>query len=139
MENNIKIQDLLGLKQEEMAIILKISRAQWSMYLSGKRNLPVAALVKLAEILNVVNQQDNLSTVNVNSNLELERKDLFQKQIKNNQFLQIVLERKNKAFQKKFNSANNVIKIVSHLETKTKNSDVTLQSFLNIMKNNASA
>jgi transcriptional regulator with XRE-family HTH domain len=66
MENNVKIQNVLGLKQEEMAIVLKITRAQWSMYLSGKRSLPVAALLKLAEILNVVNQQDNLLTVNVN-------------------------------------------------------------------------
>ena len=58
MENNIKIQDLLGLKQEEMAVVLKATRAQWSMYLSGKRSLPVVAKLKLAEILNFVNQQD---------------------------------------------------------------------------------
>ncbi len=83
MENEIKIQNLLGLKQEEMAIVLKINRAQWSMYLSGKRSLPIVALQKLAEILNFVNQQDNLSTINVNSDLESERNNFFQKQIKN--------------------------------------------------------
>jgi transcriptional regulator with XRE-family HTH domain len=137
MENNIKIQDLLGLKQEEMAIILKISRAQWSMYLSGKRSLPVAALLKLAEILNFVNKQDGLSTINLNSDLESERIKIFQKQIKNNQFQQILLERKIKKFQNKFITLNNVIKIVRDLETKTENADVTQQSFLNVLKTNA--
>ncbi len=47
------------------------------------------------------------------------------------------MERKIKKFQKKFNAANNVIKIVSHLESKTDNADANEQSFLNVLKTNA--
>jgi transcriptional regulator with XRE-family HTH domain len=137
MENIFKIQDLLGLKQEEMAVVLKISRAQWSMYLSGKRSLPIAELLKLAEILDSVKQQDNLSAINLNSDLEPERKDFFQKLLKNNQFQQILLERKIKKFQNKFKTSNNVIKVVSHLESKTENANEIQQSFLNVLKTNA--
>lgn len=45
------ISSILGFSQIEMAVILHISRAQWSMFQSGKRSLPTASLELLAEML----------------------------------------------------------------------------------------
>lgn len=42
---------LLGVTQEEMAALLKISPGQWSMYESGKRKLPAKAELELNEML----------------------------------------------------------------------------------------
>ena len=39
------IRTQIGLTQEEMAIVLNISRAQWSMYESNRRSLPSAAFI----------------------------------------------------------------------------------------------
>ena len=44
MEKNSTIQELLGISQENMAMILQITRTQWSMYVLGKRSLPVAVV-----------------------------------------------------------------------------------------------
>ncbi|UPT71194.1 MAG: helix-turn-helix transcriptional regulator [Flavobacterium sp. JAD_PAG50586_2] len=48
------IRELLGASQEEMAVLLKISRAQWSMFESGKRDLPFEAKKQFAEMLTYV-------------------------------------------------------------------------------------
>ncbi len=47
------------MKQEDMAMLLQINRSQWAMYTTGKRDLPVAAKLKLAEILGFLQQKDN--------------------------------------------------------------------------------
>ena len=48
------IRELLGVSQKEMAILLKINRAQWSMFESGKRDLPFEAKIQFAEMLTYV-------------------------------------------------------------------------------------
>lgn len=50
MNNRRDLRMGLGLTQLEMAMLLGISRAQWSMYESGRRRLPPAALQVLAVI-----------------------------------------------------------------------------------------
>lgn len=42
---------LLGLTQEQMAMLLNISRSHWTMYELGKRDLPTSALLLLADIM----------------------------------------------------------------------------------------
>jgi transcriptional regulator with XRE-family HTH domain len=51
MEKQINIRDLFGLTQPEMAMLLKISRARYSMFESGKRSLPLEAELRLANML----------------------------------------------------------------------------------------
>lgn len=51
MKNTTTITSLLGLTQNQMALLLGVSRAQWSMYESGKRNLPLQAKQLLAEMM----------------------------------------------------------------------------------------
>ncbi len=59
MKDELTLQQLLCLKQDDIAMILQVTRAKWSMYVSGKRNLPAEAKLKLAEIINFVNQNQN--------------------------------------------------------------------------------
>ncbi|TCN53074.1 hypothetical protein D0809_20985 [Flavobacterium circumlabens] len=58
MKKGNTIGDLLGIQQEEMAMLLVITASQWSMYASGKRNLPEAAQLKLAKMLAFVDKLD---------------------------------------------------------------------------------
>lgn len=51
MKKEATIRALLGTTQLEMAMLLQISRAQWSMYESGKRNLPSKAVMVLSGLL----------------------------------------------------------------------------------------
>ena len=47
---NTEIKNLLGIKQEDLAMILGVSRGQLSMYIIGKRNLPIEAKLILSEL-----------------------------------------------------------------------------------------
>lgn len=53
------IRELLGVSQEEMAALLKINRAQWSMFESGKRDLPAEAKIQFAEMIAYVQSAQN--------------------------------------------------------------------------------
>ena len=55
----MKTRDFLGITQEQMAVILGISKSLLSMYELGKRDLPTHALVKLAALSNHVNNTIN--------------------------------------------------------------------------------
>ncbi|MDI1318402.1 helix-turn-helix domain-containing protein [Flavobacterium sp.] len=54
MKKTNPIRNLLGVSQEDMALILQVSRSQWAMYELGKRDLPTKAKLVLAEILHYV-------------------------------------------------------------------------------------
>lgn len=51
MKNKQSVRDFLGITQEEMAMVLGITKSQWSMYESGQRNIPLVASELLAEML----------------------------------------------------------------------------------------
>ena len=51
MKKDPFIKNLFGLTQEEMAMLLGITRAQWAMYEIGRRDLPSTANIKFAAIL----------------------------------------------------------------------------------------
>lgn len=51
MKNEATIKNSIGLTQEEAAMFLVITRSQWSMFVSGKRVLPLTATQKFAKLL----------------------------------------------------------------------------------------
>lgn len=46
-----KIRDQFGLTQNDLALLLRVTRSQLSMYELGKRDLPIAAKEQLAQML----------------------------------------------------------------------------------------
>ena len=58
MEKDRKIRELLGMKQEDMAMLLQVTRTQWSMYEIGERDLPVAAVNQLVRMLAFIHQPE---------------------------------------------------------------------------------
>jgi transcriptional regulator with XRE-family HTH domain len=57
--HTMNLRKLLGITQEEAAMLLGISKAQISMYEVGQRDLPTHALVKLATLSNHVSDAMN--------------------------------------------------------------------------------
>jgi transcriptional regulator with XRE-family HTH domain len=51
MKHDKTIKNLLGLSQEEISMILGISRIQWAMYETGRRDIPLAAKKQLGALL----------------------------------------------------------------------------------------
>ncbi|SCX84290.1 helix-turn-helix domain-containing protein [Flavobacterium caeni] len=51
MKKQNALRNLLGITQQEMAVLLNVNRSQWSMYEGGNRDLPAHAAQLLTEIL----------------------------------------------------------------------------------------
>ena len=136
MQNQMTLKETLGINQEQMSMILKITRTQWSMYVIGKRSLPLHATVKLAEILEFINQPDsNFQEQLQNNSINASKRQKFlEKQKTDNLYKQIILENKLKATQKKYNAALKALKVVRFLETKTQETNQDHELFLEVLK-----
>lgn len=53
---------MLGLTQEEMAMVLGITKRQWSMYKSGQRDLPLEVLQQFSTLLQGVQKEKTSKT-----------------------------------------------------------------------------
>lgn len=63
MQKRTTIREQLGVTQEELALLLKVTRSQLAMYELGKRDLPVAAKKQLSELLLYVMEQSATTKV----------------------------------------------------------------------------
>ena len=61
MKNKNNIRALTGMSQENLALLLQVSRSQIAMFESGKRNLPIQAMEKLALLL-TLSQKESTTT-----------------------------------------------------------------------------
>ncbi len=115
------IRELLGITQEEMALLLQVSRSQFSLYELGKRDLPVAALLKMAEMLTHV-QNTKLETSEPSCNIKTqsqEKKKIMNELLFINKRKQLSLNKNIKAFEKKQKNNEAALKLVDYLKTST--------------------
>jgi hypothetical protein len=121
MNKDNSIKEILGMNYDNMAMLLQISRSQWGMYVSGKRNLPLDAKLKLGEMLSFVNQKEskeiNCLEIEKNQNLELE-KYLDSQQLLNTE-LQLLTSKKLITTSRKYDAALKSIHFINFLESKT--------------------
>lgn len=118
MKNRSNLKNILGLQQEEMALLLGIHRTLWSMYESGKRDLPLKAKQKLAVLLSFA--QENKTTRN-EKRIAAERKEVLQTLEKSYIELQYQLEVAQRQLQtaQKIRQQNlAALELITFLETK---------------------
>lgn len=51
MKNRAEMKKILGLTQNEMAMLLGVSRSSWTMFKSGQRDIPLASKKQLAYLM----------------------------------------------------------------------------------------
>ena len=104
----------LGLKQEELAVLLNISKGQLAMYETGKRELPTAAMVLLATMLRYVHDEKGSAEM-LKSQTE-QKKKVLQQLLKENQYKQKLLEKKLEIAENKFQANKTAIELMRFLE-----------------------
>ncbi len=92
MKRNQSVCSLLGIKQEDLALLLAVSRGHLSMFESGKRTLPVPAMQLLSEMLAYVNEQEKMQRRTTQKQQE-ESQSAIERQLHENQYQQLRLER----------------------------------------------
>jgi transcriptional regulator with XRE-family HTH domain len=141
MEKDKKIRELLGLKQEDMALLLRVTRSQWAMYEIGKRDLPIVAQLKLGEMLAFIQQPKNAA---VDSFLDLKSEEAKTRKVFENLKLinkhrQILTEHKLKAIEKKYEAGITALRFIHFLETQDQQIVPEQEMVLTVLKVKAEA
>lgn len=137
----IKIRELLGMKQEEIALLLEVTRSQWAMYELGKRDLPTAAKLKLAEMLAFVQKKDSYwkKELPVHKEQKGQMKKRLEDLIVINKRLQFKTTLKLQEVNKKYNLNFNRLKTMRYFEMNpqklTKKENLLLEEMGNRAKN----
>lgn len=116
------IRSILGITQENLALLLEVTRSQLSLYEIGKRNILIAAKKQLTEMLAYM--QDENSKLTTISNLmktqELARTNTLKQMLQDNHYKKLLLEKKIKILEEKQAFNFNTIHLMRYLDN-TKN------------------
>ena len=118
MEKQDNIRHVFGLTQIEMAMLLKVSRARYSMYESVKRSLPKHArdfLTKMFEQVKMVAADDHKKLPHVVLQ-EIEMKKELQEMLKENEYKRYTTTKKLEATERKYNAHVKALQLVNYLE-----------------------
>ncbi|WP_276977111.1 helix-turn-helix transcriptional regulator [Flavobacterium filum] len=135
MEKQLTIREQLGLKQEDLAQLLQVTRSQLSLYEIGKRKLPTHATEKLASLLSFARSESKKEGFEAkNEPLAL---GLLHRLLVKNQHQQLLVDKKLQAIQKKEYAAKASNKIVNHLKEQAKTKkEIKLIESLTLKKQN---
>ncbi len=130
-ENHLK--SLLGLTQEEAAMLFDITRMQWAQYATGRREIPATAKLKLADILAGVKKNKKSPKLTIKL-LEAENtltENWLQEEAKAVKFKAYALEKKIINIQQVRTNAFKALEVANYLESQKENTSfVEMASFI---------
>ena len=127
MKHTATIKSLLGFSQEEIAVLLSITRSQWAMYETGKRDLPLAAKKQLVSILT---HQQNLKEVSNEKQKfvtleQIKTQEWLKQEHRKTEHKKLVLDKKITTIENKRTACFAALEVVCFLETQKQQEDNT--------------
>lgn len=115
MKKETALTALLGLSQQEAAMLLGVSRSQWSMYESGQRDLPLHAKELLGVLLAHMQSYDAVAKSNTTP--QKITYDQLERQMQENEYQQLVIARKIARIAKKQETQARLLHLCAFLST----------------------
>lgn len=139
MKRNTSLRSLLGITQEEAAQLLQTTRSQLSLYELGKRELPTKAWVKLTTLWLHVEEANKMpkEAMPYFKEQQIKWQEQLQKEISENQFQQMILQRKIQKIEGKFKKNCGALQVVAYLETQTEDQTPAEKELLRFIAKNA--
>lgn len=136
MKKKAIFNEPLLISQEEMAMLLGITRSQWSMVVLGERQLSGKSNVKFAELLSVANdvavsKKDKLLQVAQQENEWQQELPLL---LTDNLLKQYQLQKKVLKMEENFQAAENTLHFLQNFK-----SELVAQPVLKVLRNNANS
>lgn len=116
MKKETTITKLLGITQQDVAMLLGVSTSQWSMYSSGKRDLPAPAMVLLAEMLAYVKSAEATPKSKKATDEQKETQQYLERRLRENEYQQQQLVRKMETTQRKKLAQSRMLLLSEFLE-----------------------
>lgn len=121
MKRKRTIRAILGITQQEIAMILKISRSQWSLYELNLRNLPSAPSKLLFEMLVYMenNQNKVIQEVQFPNINDAKTKLLLEKKLKENKYHLMRINRQINFLREKIETYEKKVLLISYLNSQS--------------------
>lgn len=120
MREKENLRDVLGITQEELAMMLRITRTQLAMYETNKRDIPLTSKEKLADILTTLHKNKSISEYS-NTIIKTEKKIVYEwlkKEFKELEYKVLLLDRKIEKVIQVRKDAFKALEVVQYLESK---------------------
>lgn len=130
MKNKNNIRALTGMSQENLALLLQVSRSQIAMFETGKRNLPIQAMEKLALLLTL--SQKESTTTETKKSTRTQEQEFLQNCIVKNNHQQLLVARKITNFikkQERIAVLEKMSRLIMQEEKNLKNYDLSLLKY----------
>lgn len=123
MKEKDTFKKIVGVSQEEMAILLGISRTQWSMYECGQRDLPMAAAMEFAKMMEYLknNSSKKMETKAFLKEEKIRIQDILNKAIKKNEYKIFKLNEKIERAERLYHYGVSTLRMVDYLDTQPDN------------------
>lgn len=135
----LNLNELLGIPLIDIAIILKTTRTQLSMFELGQRDIPTKSKILLADILQFIQQEKENPKNNAAILREetVQNKSALETMLKKNKYEQYLLDKKFKAAEKKRSKAITALLLADYLEKKDNKNDAFNQGMYSTVRNGA--
>jgi hypothetical protein len=139
LDMKLNLNELLGIPLLDIAIILKTTRTQLSMFELGQRDIPTKSKILLADILKFIQQEKENAENNASILKEetIQSKSALEAMLKKNKYDQFLLDKKFKAAEKKRRKAFTALLLANYLEKNKDKDDILLQNMDSIVRNGA--
>lgn len=120
MKGSSDFRDTLGISQEEAAMLLGVSRSQFSLFELGKRSLTTKAMVAYVEMWSYVQEKTKLD-VDKNAHTALDKEKIkiaLEAQLAEVQYKKKFLQKKIVATEVKYKKAQAALHLVDYLRKK---------------------
>lgn len=123
MKNVQPIRALLGMNQNDMALLLGVSRSHYAMFEIGKRDLPLKATQLLAEILNhMQSPAKSLAARPIERQIATEKNLRLEEFLRENEYQQLLTAKKMAALHRKYEKQAKAMQVMEFLKDRaTKN------------------
>lgn len=115
MKRTNQIRNLLGVSQEDMAMLVRVSRSQWSMFELGKRDLPLTAMQLLAELLHHVQAPELAAKSLPHDEKQQAQQQQLEHLLKENEYQQLLTTKKINFIERKQANKVRILHVVNFL------------------------
>lgn len=138
MKKSQSISSLLGLTQEDLALILNVDRSRFAKYELGSRDIPLAAKQLLAEMIQYTCGPEVATTTSHLATQHAQKHRAVQRMLKENEYQQLLTARKIESVEAKYTGKLQALKLVEFLSLREEAKEVTEPSILRTITYKAS-
>lgn len=130
MKKSQSLRSVLGLSQDDLALILNVGRTRFAMYEAGSRNIPTASKRLLAEMIQYICGSEASPNSAGMVEQHAQKQNAVQRMLKENEYQRMATARKILRVEAKCTGNLKALRLVEFLGLREKTNDITKSGIL---------